>query len=278
MKDATRLVEEGADDFELGLLRSADRDAGDARAVERTLAAMGVAALATTVTRAVAGSTTLARTTPAAATGAGVGGAVASGVARFTVGSATSGIVGLAVGVAIGLGLPYAAAGEDVETARSSMARLVPSAMAIDAVAAATEAAQEAAPAVEAELPASIRAASTRAGPAVAPRSEARHAPVAPTASVPIGPGAIALSEEVALLDRARAALAAGNAGRALRALDVYDAACPAGALEPEARVLRVEALAASGDRRRAEEVAEPMLRGTSPHERRVRSVLADDH
>jgi hypothetical protein len=52
-----------------------------------------------------------------------------------------------------------------------------------------------------------------------------------------------ALGEQVALVDRARSALAGGNASSALRLADEYDARFPAGALAPEVAGLRVEAL-----------------------------------
>jgi hypothetical protein len=279
MKDATRLIDQGADDFEAGLLRSAERDGGDARAVERTLAAIGVAALATTVVHAVTGSGAPAATAPASATGAGVGGAAglggaAAGLGRLTASSATTGIVGLTLGVAIGLAIPFAPGRGRVDTAKTAMALTVSQARPIDAEGVHARAPQEVQAPAEPEQAAPIVAARP---PAVVARPLVPDAPVGSASPVAPRPRGISLSEEVALLDRARGALAQGDGARALRALDVYDAACPAGALAPEARVLRVEALVKSGDRRRAAEVAAPMLEGASPHERRVRSVLEKD-
>jgi len=71
---------------------------------------------------------------------------------------------------------------------------------------------------------------------------------VPPPVPAPDPPGgdtrsAHALGEQVALVDRARSALAAGNPSSALRLADEYDARFPGGALAPEVAGLRVEAL-----------------------------------
>jgi hypothetical protein len=83
--------------------------------------------------------------------------------------------------------------------------------------------------------------------------------PLAPVAAPP-GPaqtqGASSVVAEVASLDRARAALAAGDAREALARLSAHDAAFATGALQPEAVVLRVRALIALGERGRAADVA----------------------
>jgi hypothetical protein len=47
------------------------------------------------------------------------------------------------------------------------------------------------------------------------------------------------LAQELLLLDRARAALASGDAAGADRALSQYEASYPRGLLAPEARTLR---------------------------------------
>jgi hypothetical protein len=52
-----------------------------------------------------------------------------------------------------------------------------------------------------------------------------------------------ALGEQVALVDRARSALGAGDASLALRLADEYDARFPGGALAPEVAGLRVQAI-----------------------------------
>lgn len=99
-----------------------------------------------------------------------------------------------------------------------------------------------------------------------------------PTPSVSPSPVASTdqLAAEVAQIDRARNALAAGDAQEALRALDARDR-LPQGALGPEAQVLRIEALLKQGKREDAARAAEAFLRAypTSPLVPRVQSLLA---
>jgi len=86
-----------------------------------------------------------------------------------------------------------------------------------------------------------------------------------------------ALGDQVASIDRARAALAAGDAREAVAQTDDYEARFPHGSLLQEATVLRVEALLRLGDRSRAHEVGERFLAAypTSPHAARVRQMLS---
>ncbi|WP_437757021.1 hypothetical protein [Sorangium sp. So ce1389] len=98
-----------------------------------------------------------------------------------------------------------------------------------------------------------------------APR--ARSAPVAP---------ADALREQVAIIDRARDALGAGDAAGCLSELDAYDRRFPRSAMGEEATVLRIEALIRLGDRARAADLGQRFLasRPTSPHAAGVRALL----
>ncbi|WP_437690280.1 hypothetical protein [Sorangium sp. So ce176] len=97
--------------------------------------------------------------------------------------------------------------------------------------------------------------------------SRARSAPVAP---------ADALGEQVAMIDRARDALGAGDAAGCLAALDAHDARFPRSAMGEEATVLRIEALIRLGDRARAADLGQRFLasRPTSPHAAGVRALL----
>jgi hypothetical protein len=80
------------------------------------------------------------------------------------------------------------------------------------------------------------------------PKTEARIASVESSATVsPVSTPSSTLSSEIAAIDHAKRALAYGNAGEALRRVDVYDAAFPNGTLAAEATALRVEALARAG-------------------------------
>jgi hypothetical protein len=86
-----------------------------------------------------------------------------------------------------------------------------------------------------------------------------------------------ALRGEVQRLDCARAALAAGDAARAQTALAVYDRTFPSGALREEADLLRIEALAQSGDTIAAKVRAEALLARdpSGPHARRLRALFS---
>ncbi|MCL2448061.1 MAG: hypothetical protein FWD17_03845 [Polyangiaceae bacterium] len=83
------------------------------------------------------------------------------------------------------------------------------------------------------------------------------------------------LADELHLLERARTALAAGDARGALDALDAHELRFARGTLAPEAAVLRIEALAAHGDDAEATARADAFLAGDPEgvQARRVRSI-----
>jgi outer membrane protein assembly factor BamD (BamD/ComL family) len=82
----------------------------------------------------------------------------------------------------------------------------------------------------------------------------------------------------VAALERAQVALAAHDAGGAMRALDRYEVTFPAGRLASEATVLRVQALLARGDAEAASAVADRFFTAhpDSSYARRIRDLLHD--
>ena len=82
---------------------------------------------------------------------------------------------------------------------------------------------------------------------------------------------------ELALLDRARVAMDAGDTGRALSLLDGYARRFPRGHMTPEATVLRIEALVQAGDEAGATRLARAFLEGApdTPYAARFRSLLA---
>lgn len=97
-----------------------------------------------------------------------------------------------------------------------------------------------------------------------------------------IQPSHETLSEELALLDSARARLAAGDASGTLWRLDEYAQGFARGALQPEAMFLRVQALYQAGQHSAAAQVSRHFLNQypTSPHADRVRALMeshADD-
>jgi hypothetical protein len=106
----------------------------------------------------------------------------------------------------------------------------------------------------------------SRTAPPAAP-SRAESAPVTPSPAVPPSAApASTLAREIRVLERARAALASGDARAALRALDEHRSAFPTPNLGPEAAVLEIEALVQGGQRDRA------LLRAHEFHARFPRS------
>lgn len=83
------------------------------------------------------------------------------------------------------------------------------------------------------------------------------------------------LSEEMRLIDSARAHVASGATKKALSVLAAYDRRFPRGTLRQEAAVLRVEALEKSGDEKRAAELAKKFVseHPNSPHVERVQKL-----
>ena len=84
------------------------------------------------------------------------------------------------------------------------------------------------------------------------------------------------LAAEVALVDRARAALASGSPVRALEELQGYETAFREPRLEPEVLYLRMESHRAAGNEARARDVAAESIRRfpRSPHAAHARQVL----
>lgn len=140
-----------------------------------------------------------------------------------------------------------------------------------------------AAPAHVAAAPAHVTSAPPHvagAAPAVDPGPASGGALAAsPRANAPppVAPRS-ALSEELRAIDRARAAIAAGDLPEATRALDAHAAAFPSGALSDEARVLRIDILANKGDSKGAAAAARAFLavRPRSPHAPRLRELLGE--
>ncbi len=117
-----------------------------------------------------------------------------------------------------------------------------------------------------------------RAGGSVATPIAAKRPPKAlstPVETTPID--AEHLAEQVAVVDRARSALARGDAAAALKALDEYDSRFSRRKFAPEALYLRMESLLRMGRPDAARSVAQSLVNAfpTSPHTARARQVLA---
>ena len=111
------------------------------------------------------------------------------------------------------------------------------------------------------------------AAPAIAP------APEAPPADKRPSSGTGALRDEIALIDGARAALAAGSPVQALSLLERYRARHPHGMLLPEALAMRIEAIDRGGEHARARALARAFLAEypNSPLAQRVARLGAPD-
>ncbi|HEY2514306.1 MAG TPA: outer membrane protein assembly factor BamD [Polyangiaceae bacterium] len=233
-----RLLSKGGDGFERELLRSWDLEQPSEAARAHALAAVGIAAGAAGAAKAAAGASL-------APKGTWLGGALVKWALLGVLGFGTAGAAYVYVH------------GRQVAPPKAESPRPPPS--------------------IEATVP---------SAPATAEASVA--APVTPTASPPVvatparpskhaAPSASALAEQVATLDRARAALASGEAPAALREIAACEARYPRGALFEEAEVLRIEALLAEGDRAAAARAGARFLTAhpSSPHAPHVRALLA---
>ncbi len=288
-----RMVDETDDSFELALLRSAKGDAAPSDSAEKA-----AIALAGAVILGVAASSTAAAT------------ATATGTAKAAKASALAGKLGvIAIWKWIGLGVIVGSAvtmsaEHVVRHADPSAHRVATAEPPSNPITSSNpsrlpellEGQGEGPPAVVELSPpvpiapiasAPIRAPHVEAPPpsaaAISAEIAALAAPpaIAPSASaVPVSvpaPNASALALEVASLDRARRALAAKDPAEAIRLLDVYEREVPVRVLGPEAQVLRIEAVAARGDRAEAKRLGEQFLivYPRDPHADRVRRLLA---
>ncbi len=123
--------------------------------------------------------------------------------------------------------------------------------------------------AVAASLPAAQQAPAPDAMPP-------REPPAAERTTAGTGRTSSQLAREVAALDRARAAALAHQPRRVIALLDAYQREFPSGALYPEAQVLRIEALAGSGQLSKARALAQKMLAAdpTGPLADRLRAAV----
>lgn len=108
-----------------------------------------------------------------------------------------------------------------------------------------------------------------------APAPEAKAQASAQSSGAAANSQGDSLTEEVMALKRAREALAAGRPQKALTELNIYDQRFRGGRLSLEAEVLRIEALAQSGERKAAAARAASFLSAhpSSPYANRVRAI-----
>lgn len=252
MSDPRRLSEEGGSDLELSLLRSARHDAPSSASRRKALVALGLAGsvgAAVTATTATSTATTAIVKSSAGALLKWIAVGVIGGV--VTVGAVT--LVQPSTSGPDGGGSRVPGAAPQASPAAKGLA--------------ARAQAEQSKP-IETAAP--LPAPDPPGEEAAAPRPAASAAPASPR------PAPTSLTGEIASLDAAREALAAGDASRALRALDEHDRKFPGGMLGPEATVLRIEALALRGDRASAARLGNAFLDAhpRSPHANRVRTLI----
>ena len=127
------------------------------------------------------------------------------------------------------------------------------------------------------DLPSSLAAPDTKD---VAPPPRTRFAPPSAPASSAVRPSeshARSVRRELELIALARAALTNGDVRACLAALDLHDREFPAGQFALEAKVMRIEAAFAAGDRNGARSLARDYLAAnpSSPYDARIRSLLS---
>ncbi len=271
MTELRRLIDAQSDDFAVALLRSANDDAPEARSLSKAAAALGVGALvgggaigvaAGAASASAAGSASALGTAQAAAAlGAPAALPQAAGVTFVVL--AKQAAIGMLAGVAVmggyytSVGLPSSRGHDNVHA--------VPAAPAAPR---APERAPRLKPLENAEPPAvvsepgpepagvtaqfallnepSVAAAPPRRTQRVAPQKAAPAVAVSAPAPAPAAKSAT-LAVEVALLDRARSALTAGDALGSLSVLEEYAGEKRSGVLAPEAQFLEIQALERAG-------------------------------
>jgi TolA-binding protein len=242
MSDPRRLLDQGANDFEAKLLRAGRRDAPSARNRRRVLAGLGLGSvLSTSVVASAGGSKALS--------------SGALGALRWVGGGAVSVL-------AVWTGVQAFAPAKDVVSHSANRPAV-----------ALVQRAKPASPATTLSAP-TVPETSAQAPSAAKPLSAARAAGPAATQER----GRDSLSAELAALDRARSALASRDTQLALRLLDEYAQRFPKRRLNTEAAVLRIEALAARGDRASAARLGKEFLarQPNGPYARRVSSLIAE--
>jgi hypothetical protein len=273
MSDPRRLLTNGSD-FERNLLRSAYIDAPSSGARRRTLVALGLG-IGATVSSTTAASTGVAMLVKWLGVGAiagliAVGAADKSGLVSFSAPAATPAMATPVV-VSQPVDKPQAKVDEKVDAPKPSE-ELAEKTEKIEApqVNAQVNAVADA-PAHKLDKPAD------KAGVSAKPDAKPDTKPDAPVKADAKPDPVTALSAEVALLDQAHRALSSGNPGKTLELLAQHDKDFRGGPLSIESVVLRIEALAARGDRAGAAGAANAFLASypRSAHANRVRSVLA---
>ncbi len=251
MNDLARLLEASPHHKTRELLRAALRDVPRAGTAERVLAALGASAVASAGMAAAAGASARSALSGGLKTAAAP--SVLSMVVKwFAIGAVSGGVLATGSFAAQSRGVGPVVHG------RSSLAQGHPARAAV----------RQAAP--NPSAPASSASEETRPAPAVS-AAKIAQAP-APSGASDRGK----LAREVESIDRVRRSLAAGDAAAALRELGRYERLVETHVLDREATVLRIEALAQSGQAERARALFETYLEKYpgDPHAARLRARM----
>lgn len=240
MKDPQRLLDDGATELELMLLRAGDAEGPSLAARRLAASSLGISAAITTT----------------AASGAAAAGAQ-SLVPAATVFAAKWWVIGALVSVGAGVSYVSLTAGEVAPRPVASVA-----------------------PVALAPPPTSSSPVASAEGPILRPESQLSAVPERAPVTAPHGGPAtpVGIQEQVSLIDRARSAAASGQVGATLAALDEYHRRFPRGVLQQEAAMLRIEAMLARGDKATATRLGKRFLEQypRSALAARVRSLLED--
>lgn len=249
MTDPKRWLDDGAPPAVERMLRAGASEQPSDAALERALTAAGVSAVMLTAT-----------TTSAAGTGAATAtAAAASGVFSkwSVVALVVTSVAGLATGVTIAWHAPPRPAPAFVPRPPATSG---------------------AAPSIRphAVAPANGPAAPATGAAPERPRSARSAGSGDPATETAAAPDSV-LPEETKCVDRARAAIASGNATAALAALDDYESRFPVRHYAPEALYLRMTALVAQGNTDAARRVAAHLLEAypKSAQASRAQALLA---
>lgn len=287
MNDPQRLLHGGSSDLERELLMSALDDAPPSGARQRTLAALGLGAAVASAGMSASAAAASSPSGPlahaaigsTAASAPGVGAGVAAGVGTASVGlTATAALLqGVGAGILVGaLALAGVTRGFSGPSHAEARSEAQPEGARTTSVATGPDSPpiRHGASALVGEAPRPPQPLAVPSDPAALTGASARPADrdrgPAPSADPRT------LSAEVALLDEAREALAKGDANGTLQRLDQFDRRFAPALLEPEAQVLRVEALMRRGSTEDARRQGAAFLAAhpESPHAARVRSLI----
>jgi hypothetical protein len=284
-----RLVDEPDDRFAAVLFRAGLDEEPDRGALGRAEAALGLgvgAGLAITALGA-------AKASAHAGAGPALAGASAGSIAKWVGIGLISGVVtvgGARYGTDPALRAEVARLGSGAAHSRSESA---PAARPRDAARALEEApSRETPPLPEVPVAPPSVSSSSSSGAGQRPAPGAPKTPVsppaervateAPSAAVAAAfpderPAVLSLANELAILERARRALFAGQSGAVLKELEAYDRAPGKAVLESEAELLAVEALVQQGRLLEAQARAHRSLARSpqGPHAQRLREVIA---